>query len=42
MTIEIKKSVKPIKYKSAIDILEDRLEQIKENKNNNFKPRSHG
>ena len=33
MTIEIKKSVKPIKYKSAIDILEDRLEQIKENKN---------
>ena len=34
MTIEIKKSVKPIKYKSAIDILEDRLEQIKVNKNN--------
>ena len=33
MTIEIKKSVKPIKYKSAIDILEDRLEQIKVNKN---------
>ena len=33
MTIEIKKSVKPIKYKSAIDILEDRLEQIKEKKN---------
>ena len=33
MTIEIKKSVKPIKYKSAIDILEDRLEQIKLNKN---------
>ena len=32
MTIEIKKSVKPIKYKYAIDILEDRLEQIKENK----------
>ena len=32
MTIEIKKSVKPIKYKSAIDILEDRLEQIKVNK----------
>ena len=29
MTIEIKKSVKPIKYKSAIDTLEDRLEQIK-------------
>ena len=33
MTIEIKKSVKPIKYKSAIDTLEDRLEQIKVNKN---------
>ena len=33
MIIEIKKSVKPIKYKSAIDILEDRLEQIKVNKN---------
>ena len=29
MTIEIKKSVKPIKYKSAIDKLEDKLEQIK-------------
>ena len=29
MTIEIKKSVKPIKYKSAIDALENRLEQIK-------------
>ena len=29
MTIEIKKSAKPIKYKSAIDILENRLEQIK-------------
>ena len=33
MTIEIKKSVKPIKYKSAIDMLEDRLEQIKVNRN---------
>ena len=33
MTIEIKKSVKPIKYKSAIDTLEDRLEEIKVNKN---------
>ena len=33
MTIEIKKSVKPIKYKFAVDILEDRLEQIKVNKN---------
>ena len=29
MAFEIKKSVKPIKYKSAIDALEDRLEQIK-------------
>ena len=34
MTIEIKKSVKPIKYKSAIDKLEDRLEQIKKNEGN--------
>ena len=34
MTIEIKKSVKPIEYKSAIDILEDKLEQIKINKGN--------
>ena len=32
MTIEIKKSVKPIKYKYAIDLLEDRLEQIRVNK----------
>ena len=32
MTIEIKKSVKPIKYKLAIDKLEERLEQIKLNK----------
>ena len=31
MTIEIKKSVKPIKYKSAIDKLEDKLDQIKKN-----------
>ena len=41
MTIEIKKSVKPIKYKSAIDKLEKRLEQIKlnqkKNKQNDFK-----
>ena len=29
MTIEIKKSVKPIKYKLAIDKLEERLKQIK-------------
>ena len=34
MTIEIKKSVKPIKYKSAIDELEDKLEQIKIKKGN--------
>ncbi len=33
MIIEIKKSVKPIKYKYAIDKLEDRLEQIRVNKN---------
>ncbi len=32
MTIEIKKSVKPIKYKLAIDKLEKRLEQIRVNK----------
>ena len=32
MTIEIKKSVKPIKYKSAIRKLEERLEQITINK----------
>ena len=34
MTIEIKKSVKPIKYKSAINKLEDKLEQIKKNEGN--------
>ncbi len=34
MIIEIKKSVKPIKYKSAIDKLEDKLEQIKKNEGN--------
>ena len=33
MTLEIKKSVKPIKYESAIDMLENRLEQIKLKKN---------
>ncbi len=33
MTIDIKKSVKPIKYKTAIIELENRLEQIKMNKN---------
>ena len=32
MIVEIKKSVKPIKYNSAINKLEDRLEQIKLNK----------
>ena len=32
MTIEIKKSIKPIKYKLAIDKLEKRLEQIRLNK----------
>ena len=32
MTIEIKKSVKPIKYSFAINKLEERLEQIKSNK----------
>ena len=34
MRIEIKKSVKPIKYKSAIRVLEEKLEKIKENKSN--------
>ena len=34
MTIEIKKSVKPIKYKSAINKLEDKLEKIKINEGN--------
>ena len=34
MTIEIKKSVKPIKYKSAIDKLEDKLEKIRKNEGN--------
>ena len=33
MSIEIKKSVKPVKYKLAITMLEERLEQIKLNKN---------
>ncbi len=32
MNIEIKKSVKPVKYKLAIDALEERLEQIRINK----------
>ena len=31
MTIKIKKSVKPIKYENAINMLEDKLEQIKKN-----------
>tara|TARA_B100000242_G_C42817894_1_gene380148 strand:- start:13 stop:636 length:624 start_codon:yes stop_codon:yes gene_type:complete len=34
MRIEIKKSVKPIKYKSAIRVLEEKLEKIKGNKSN--------
>tara|TARA_Y100000741_G_scaffold335098_1_gene292746 strand:- start:644 stop:1267 length:624 start_codon:yes stop_codon:yes gene_type:complete len=34
MNIEIKKSVKPVKYKFAIDKLEERLEQIRLNKKN--------
>ena len=34
MIIKIKKSVKPIKYESAIIQLEKKLEQIKENKSN--------
>ena len=32
MTIEIKKSIKPIEYKKAIRFLEERLALIKENK----------
>ena len=32
MNIEIKKSVKPVKYKFAIEKLEERLEGIKQNK----------
>ena len=32
MNIEIKKSIKPVKYKLAIDKLEERLEQIRLNK----------
>ena len=34
MNIEIKKSVKPVKYDFAINKLEQRLEQIKQNKKN--------
>ncbi len=34
MNIEIKKSVKPVKYDLAINKLEQRLEQIKQNKKN--------
>ncbi len=34
MTIEIKKSVKPVKYKSAIIELEEKLDQIRDNKSN--------
>ena len=36
MNIEIKKSVKPVKYKFAIDKLEERLEGIKQNKKKNL------
>ena len=32
MNIEIKKSIKPIKYTDAIDFLEERLEEINDNK----------
>ena len=34
MTIEIKKSVKPVKYKSAIIELEEKLDKIRDNKSN--------
>jgi lipoyl(octanoyl) transferase len=36
MNIEIKKSIKPIKYKTAIDFLESRLININENKENDL------
>ena len=32
MNIEIKKSKKPIKYKYAIDLMEQRLEEVEKNK----------
>ena len=34
MNIEIKKSIKPINYFSAIDLLEKRLEDLYKNKDN--------
>ena len=34
MNIEIKKSVKPVNYSDAINIMEERLEQIFNNKKN--------
>ena len=36
MNIEIKKSIKPVKYKTAIDFLEVRLKNINENKENDL------
>ena len=36
MIIEIKKSIKPVKYVDAIDFLEDRLRDIKNNKKNDL------
>jgi len=36
MNIEIKKSIKPVKYKTAIDFLEARLTNINENKENDL------
>ena len=36
MSIEIKKSIKPIKYTEAIDFLEDRLKSIKANQKNDL------
>jgi len=36
MNIEIKKSIKPVKYKAAIDFLEARLKNINENKENDL------
>ena len=36
MNIEIKKSIKPIKYEDAIDFLEDRLKNIHDNQKNDL------
>ena len=36
MNIEIKKSIKPVKYKTSIDFLEARLKNINENKENDL------